>query len=383
MPDPDSTAARVQPPDCVPDAFRSALAVPAVALCQGEVLFEEGDLADHFFVVEAGTFEVVRVRSGRVTPVSTFGPGEFGGEVPLLSGSPHLATGRAATDVTLRVLGADAFWGMIARSRQARDRVLDNMSVRLGELHRTSLEVEILLALSRVTSGVAHELLNPLNLAVGFAEMAAERIGGPGHAPTPDALDEVRGNLALVCTHSQRAVATVRRMRTYVRALQASRGHVDVAALVGEVAASTSPGGVRLVVEVEPDLPAVEAARSALADVLRGLLDNALHAVRARGADAGRAPGQVRIRAGRLARHVEIEVSDNGVGVSPEHVGRVFEPFYTTHAGADGSGLGLAIAYDVVTAAHGGSVEFESTEGEGTTVTLRLPTPHVRADAAR
>ncbi len=68
-----------------------------------------------------------------------------------------------------------------------------------------------------------------------------------------------------------------------------------------------------------------------------------------------------------------LRFSDNGKGIAPEHLGRIFDPFYTTRRGSGGSGLGLNVVYNLVTQTLGGVIDVQSTLGQGTTFTLRLP----------
>ncbi|MFW5711069.1 MAG: sensor histidine kinase [Spirochaetota bacterium] len=70
---------------------------------------------------------------------------------------------------------------------------------------------------------------------------------------------------------------------------------------------------------------------------------------------------------------VRIEIEDNGIGIKEEIKPRIFEPFFTTKPVGEGTGLGLSISYFIITENHGGSLEVQSTEGEGTTFIIRLP----------
>ena len=70
---------------------------------------------------------------------------------------------------------------------------------------------------------------------------------------------------------------------------------------------------------------------------------------------------------------VEISVRDNGVGISPKHRDKLFQPFFTTKPTGEGTGLGLSISWDIVTQQHGGTITVDSREGEFTEFTIRLP----------
>jgi two-component system NtrC family sensor kinase len=103
-----------------------------------------------------------------------------------------------------------------------------------------------------------------------------------------------------------------------------------------------------------------------LNQVLVNLLINAAQAVRARG------NGKIRLETRAVGDHIEISISDDGVGIPPENLGNIFACGFTTRHDEGGSGLGLAISKEIVDAHHG-SLEVKSEVGAGTTFTVRLP----------
>jgi signal transduction histidine kinase len=120
-------------------------------------------------------------------------------------------------------------------------------------------------------------------------------------------------------------------------------------------------GVVSHLVEAE-QLPDAAADRDQLFQALVNLMRNAIHAM-TRG-------GDLTLRLTGVPHGVEVAVSDTGLGMAPEVLAHVLEPFYTTKT--DGSGLGLTIAAQIVRD-HGGEIKIESREGVSTTVTMRLP----------
>ena len=115
----------------------------------------------------------------------------------------------------------------------------------------------------------------------------------------------------------------------------------------------------------------VRGNRAALEQLFLNLLLNA--------AQASSESGRVHVRIEEAAGHLRVHVRDEGAGISPEEIGRVLEPFYSTREG--GTGLGLPIASRIAKA-HGGDLEIESSVGKGTTVTLviaRTDEPHQEA----
>jgi len=233
-------------------------------------------------------------------------------------------------------------------------RAINSMSARLeaDEVRRRS-----------VLADVAHELRTPLTIIRGQAEGIADGV-------YPADADQMVPILAATRTLEK----LVEDLRTTALAdagaLRLEREQVDVAILVDETLEAFRPAaasaGVRLVEQVDPDVPAVEADPARLSSVVANLVSNAL-----RHTPAG---GTVRVtahRGGQTGVSVELAVADDGEGIPPDLLPRVFDRFVKGRS-SNGSGLGLAIVRDVVEA-HGGSVSVESAAGEGTTVHVTLP----------
>jgi signal transduction histidine kinase len=124
---------------------------------------------------------------------------------------------------------------------------------------------------------------------------------------------------------------------------------------------------IKYVAELElrlENLPPVVCQPQQIGQVIMNLLMNAAHSIQGK--------GLITLAASQVGDSVEICVTDNGCGISPEHLERIFEPFFTTKEAGRGTGLGLAISRDIVKK-HGGELLVESTAGSGTTFTVRLP----------
>jgi signal transduction histidine kinase len=122
--------------------------------------------------------------------------------------------------------------------------------------------------------------------------------------------------------------------------------------------------GIEVVVDIEPDLPTIEASGRDLNQVWTNLIDNA--------ADAMDGKGTLTIRAAGENGTVVVRVSDTGPGIDPEVKRRIFDPFFTTKAPGQGTGLGLHTVHTIVTRS-GGEITVDA-EPAGTTFTLRFPT---------
>jgi signal transduction histidine kinase len=234
---------------------------------------------------------------------------------------------------------------------------------------RSQLDIsEKLAMIGRLASGVAHELNNPLDGVRRYVRMTQEGL----HAEKTELSDY----LGRAMSGLSRMTSIVRQLLTFSRNIVIENELENLRTMLEEVVRTLTPSGTSgATVELENPYVDIPVQR-ALFQVFVNLIKNALDAVETLGPR-----GLVRVRVRRAADQVEVEVEDNGVGVSPEDLRRVFEPFFTTKEVGRGTGLGLPISARIVERC-GGTVRFESEKGKGTLVTVTLPL-RVAASAAQ
>lgn len=207
----------------------------------------------------------------------------------------------------------------------------------------------------RIMGGFAHEVRNPLAIIRGFAQLLLEG----------KATDQVNHYLSLIVEEVDRINERIRGFISLSSFEDGDYQKLDVRTLINDVDLLLQGyvflNGVRLLVETEPGIGSVQGNAEQLRQVILNLVNNALES-----ASAG---GTVVLRAAGNEDEVRITVTDNGQGIAKETMPRVFEPFFSTR---DGVGLGLAISEDIIHR-HGGTIELESTPGQGTTATVTLP----------
>jgi PAS domain S-box-containing protein len=206
----------------------------------------------------------------------------------------------------------------------------------------------------RLASSVVHDLRNLLAVVAAEVELLGDG-GGDG---------DTRRHLGTVRTAAARADAITAQLLDIARASPLTLTVVDVAGLVRSmepILRAYVSGGRSLSVDVETAL--VEADPVQLERVLLSLVVNAC--------DAVDPEGHVAVAVRPTGDEVELVVRDDGAGIEPTTLCHVFDPFFSTK-GARGTGLGLATSHSTITA-FGGDISIESTPGEGTTVTIRLP----------
>jgi signal transduction histidine kinase len=236
---------------------------------------------------------------------------------------------------------------------------------------------EKLASLGRLAAGLAHELNNPLSSVAGFAEALQRRAAGEEMAGVPG-LSDIQEYLALIHEEVSRAATIVRRLLDFARQREPAFGRVDLQGVVTKavsfVQRQARLANQQIVVAPFPPESTVHADAQMLQQVFLNLLTNALDAI-----EGG---GEVRIAAHRRSEGdgsgpgrawIDVEVSDTGVGISPENLTKVFDPFFTTKEIGKGTGLGLAVCQSIVEQ-HRGTIEVRSEGvGKGTGVTVSLP----------
>jgi signal transduction histidine kinase len=247
-------------------------------------------------------------------------------------------------------------------------------------------------AIGSLAAGVAHEINTPLqfvshNLDFLAAHCATVTTGLTASAPADDgeALrlhDEVAGAIAESIDGLERVTQIVRALKEFSHQGRGGRERIDLNQMI-ENAITLTRNEWKFVADVErdlaPGLPPVAAAGYECGQLLVNLIVNAAHAVMAAGA-AGR-KGLIRVRTRLVNGQVELRLTDTGTGIAPEIRDRVFEPFFTTKSVGKGTGQGLATARAIVER-HGGTIDFETEVGRGTTFVVRFPVANGSQQAA-
>jgi signal transduction histidine kinase len=222
-----------------------------------------------------------------------------------------------------------------------------------------------------MTGAIAHELGTPLNSVLGYTQLLAQE----------DLPEKARRHVKTIESQIQRMAAIVQYYLDRTRGSTSKRSHVNVNELVRETLLLLKPVFEEKRVHVLPQLaesvPLINAHSGSLQRVLINLLNNSVDSLaeeRTVTITTQIAPATEQQRSGII-----IEISDTGVGISPELLPRVFDFFMTTKNSDSGTGLGLAVCREIVKE-HRGTITISSQIGKGTTVKIFLPTEPAAAD---
>ncbi len=215
-----------------------------------------------------------------------------------------------------------------------------------------------LAALGRLTSGMAHEVKNPLNAMVLQLELLKAKLAEGG--------EKVRPQLDILGEEIRRLDRVVKTFLDFTRPIELRPVETDLESLVRDVFTLAEPqaqaSGVRLRYEPNGMLPSLVLDGDLMKQALLNLVLN--------GCQAMPSGGELRVTPRALENRVELEIADQGTGIPPEARPKIFTLCFTTKPG--GTGVGLAMAYRIVQL-HNGSIDFESEVSRGTTFRISLP----------
>lgn len=249
---------------------------------------------------------------------------------------------------------------MNERNLQTANTELNAALKQLRQAQANLVRSEKMAAVGTLSAGVAHEILNPLNIISTTVQLMQ--------------MDEwpanVKDYLGEIMKQVRRAATITANLGKFASQRKPVRTPVDIHLLIDKTAmfleSDLQPGNIRIERDFATGLPAVFADENQITQVFLHLMNNAREALK------GKRGGVMTIKTRPLDEGVEICFSDNGPGIPPEIIGRIFDPFFTTKDPGQGTGLGLSIVHRMIED-HKGAITVESEAGKGTTFIIHLP----------
>ncbi len=237
------------------------------------------------------------------------------------------------------------------------ERKVEKRTAELKEMQAHLVQSEKLAGVGKLAAGVAHEINNPLTCVLTNSSLMLEDL-------SPD--DPRREDLQTIVDETLRCRKIVKGLLDFARQTKPQKKVLSINKMAEDVVAlvrnQASFQNITIRTELDPMLPSVYADADQMHQVILNIVLNA--------ADAMTQGGEIHLKSSCNNNHVELSISDTGMGIPAEIRDKLFEPFFTTKK--TGTGLGLSIAYGIMER-HKGALKVESQMGHGTTVTVILP----------
>ena len=227
------------------------------------------------------------------------------------------------------------------------------------ELEQRLVQADKLSSIGLLAAGVAHEVNTPLAVISTYAQMLAKQVA-----------DDSQKSVLLdkIAKQTFRASEIVNSLLNFSRTSTTSFGEVNLNRVIQETLSllehQLTKSGIHIQSELDAGLGPVHGNTGKLQQVFLNLFLNAR--------DAMGAGGTLEVRSWGVNGSVRVEVGDTGHGIAPEHLHRIYDPFFTTKAARKGTGLGLSVTYGIIQE-HGGSIEVSNRPGGGAMFRLELP----------
>lgn len=255
------------------------------------------------------------------------------------------------------------------------------------------IQSEKMASLGELTAGIAHEIQNPLNFVNNFSEVNAELLaemkqeidkGNFDDAAT--IANDVIQNHHKINQHGKRADSIVKGMLQHTRASSGQKELTDINILVDEylrlayhgLRAKDKSFNAKFKSHLDHSIAKISVVPQDIGRVILNLINNAFYAVNEKAKtnqpakDGAEYDPTVTVSTKRVGGKVSVSVADNGNGIPSKVLDKIFQPFFTTKPTGQGTGLGLSLSYDIIKA-HGGEINVDTKEGEGTEFIIQLP----------
>ena len=245
----------------------------------------------------------------------------------------------------------------IKTSREELEKTVETLKAMQTQL----IQSEKLSGIGEFVAGVAHELNNPLTSVMGFSELLQQS----------DMPEQQRRYLDVIFKSSKRCQKIVQSLLSFARRHAPERKVISVNEIVESAVEilqyQMRTSNIEVLTQLDPRLPATEVDPHQMQQVFLNIINNARQAI-----EAHQTAGWLRITTEAADGRARIIFQDNGPGIAPENLKRIFNPFFTTKEVGKGTGLGLSLCYGIVSE-HGGTITPRSEPGEGATFVIELP----------
>ena len=266
---------------------------------------------------------------------------------------------------------------------------MENLKQQVEYLQAQLHKQEKMASLGLLSAGIAHEIQNPLNFVINFSKMSVKLL--EELQENPEDLEEIsldlKENLEKIQEHGERAISIIRGILLQSRGKAGEKLPTDVGQLVHEyvwlsyhaMRANDKSFNITIQEEIQENMPKFMVIPQDLSRAVLNVMNNACYTVKERAGQEG--PDYkptISVKAALTQKddqggELRIDITDNGMGMTPEIKAKIFENFFTTKPAGQGTGLGMSITYDLITKNHGGQLLVETEPKVGTTFTFIIP----------
>jgi len=218
-----------------------------------------------------------------------------------------------------------------------------------------------LTTVGEMASGIAHEINNPLTSVIGFAQLLMRK----------DIPEDIKEEVKIINDSAQRVASIVKRLLAFARQRKPEHVYADINDIIestlGMRAYAMETGNIKVITQLDPELPRTMADASQLQQVFLNIIVNAEMEMK-----LAHGRGKLLVRTETADNILRISFKDDGPGIAKENLGRILDPFFTTRKVGEGTGLGLSICHGII-AEHNGQLHVKSKLGKGATFIVELP----------
>jgi len=251
--------------------------------------------------------------------------------------------------------------GDLAQSFNTMATELDDREKSLKKTQAALIQSEKMSAFGQLGAGIAHEVKNPLAGILGLAQLSLRKI---------DEESPIHQNISLIEKETKRCQMIMENLLKFARKEEVAFDVVDINKVIADATAivehQLSINQVKLVKKINENLPRIEGNANQLQQVFMNLMINAQQAMKG-------SPGSVTVLSMEGGNgNIKVEVVDDGPGIPPDILEKIFDPFFSTKPSGEGTGLGLSVSYGIIKE-HNGTITVNSKPGEGATFTIVIP----------
>jgi two-component system, NtrC family, sensor kinase len=257
------------------------------------------------------------------------------------------------------------------KTREHLQKMVEERTRQLRASHEQLLHQDKMASLGKLSSSVVHEINNPVAGILNLVRLCQRML--KEDTITEAELDVFAQYLKLMETETRRVTRIIGNLLAFARQSKIEVTRFDVNELIEQTLMLNANllriSKIRIIEDLERNLPLIRGSEDQLQQVIMNLISNAVESM----AHAAAKRLTIKTCSSPEKDEVKIQITDTGAGIPKEYISKIFEPFFTTKKKGKGVGLGLSVVYGIIEE-HGGKMYVDSTEGQGTCITVTLQT---------